>query len=79
MVSDAGRKLGTVDDYSINLESNRVQKLYVRGGMLSSWLGTNLTIDRTQIIDVTPQKITVREATIKSPIMPAEPVPESSS
>jgi sporulation protein YlmC with PRC-barrel domain len=79
VISDAGRKLGTVDDYSINLDTNRVQKLYVRGGILSSWLGTNLAIDRTQIIDITPQKITVREATIKSPLLPSEPIPESPS
>lgn len=79
VVSDIGRKLGTVDDYSINLESNRIQKLYVRGGLLRSWLGTNLIIDRTQIVDVTPQKITVREATIKSPIMQTDPVPETPS
>lgn len=79
VVSDIGRKLGSVDDYSINLETNRIQKLYVRGGLLRSWLGTNLIVDRTQIIDITPQKITVREATIKSPIMQSEPVPETPS
>lgn len=79
VVSDIGRRLGNVDDYSINLDTNRIQKLYVRGGLLRSWLGTNLIIDRTQIIDITPQKITVREATIKSPIMQTDPVPETPS
>ena len=79
VVSDAGRKLGTVEDYSINLENHHVQKLHVRGGVLRSWLGHSHIIDRNQIIDITPQKITVREATVKAPIMQAEPIPETPS
>ena len=79
VVSDAGRKLGQVDDYSINLETACIQKLYVRGSVLRSWLGSNLIIDRTQIVDITPQKITVREATVQSPLLQTDPLPESPS
>jgi sporulation protein YlmC with PRC-barrel domain len=80
VVSDTGRKLGHVEDYSINLETNRIQKLNVRQSILRSWLGTSsLVIDRSQIIEVTPRFITVRDSTIKVPIMQTEPVPETPS
>lgn len=76
VISDAGRRLGNVDDYTINLETNRVQKLHVRQPYLRSWLTPGLLIDRTQIIDITPKQITVRDAAIKAPLMPTQ-VPQS--
>lgn len=79
VVSDTGRKLGHVEDYSINLDTNRVQKLHVRQSLLKAWLGTSLIIDRNQIIDITPKVITVRDATVKAPVMASEPVPETPS
>jgi sporulation protein YlmC with PRC-barrel domain len=75
VVTDASRRLGSVEDYSINLESNRVQKLFVRQSILQAWIGTNLVIDRTQIMDVTPSQIIVRDTTVKNPLIPADPVP----
>lgn len=79
VVSDTGRKLGVVVDFSVNLESNRVQKLHIRQSLLQSWLGTTLIIDRTQIIDVTQKQITVRDSTAKSSALPTDPLPESPS
>jgi sporulation protein YlmC with PRC-barrel domain len=76
VISDTGRKLGNVEDYSVNLETSRIQKLFVRQSLLRAWLGSNLTIDRTQIIDITPKRIIVRDATLKAPIMHPEPMPE---
>ncbi len=65
VVSDMGRSLGRVDDYTINSDSYLVQKLYVRQSLLRSLLGTSLIIDRTQIIDVTAQRVIVRDATAR--------------
>jgi sporulation protein YlmC with PRC-barrel domain len=79
VVSDTGRKLGHVEDYTINLETSRVQKLHVRQSLLRAWLGTTLIIDRSQILDVTPRTITVRDTTLKAPVLAAEPVPETPS
>ena len=76
VISDTGRKLGAVEDFMLNLETARIQKLHVRKSILQAWLGTSLIIDRTQIIDITPQQITVREATLKSRLLQPEPVPE---
>ncbi len=79
VVTDLGRRLGGVEDYTINLESHRLQKLYVKQPIWRSWSGASLIIDRTQIIDVSPHQIVVREATAKAPLLAAEPLPEQPS
>jgi sporulation protein YlmC with PRC-barrel domain len=76
VVSDMGRKLGHVEDYSINLDTSHIQKLYIRPSLFRAWLGGSLTVDRTQIIDVTPHRIVVSDATIKSSVLQPDPVPE---
>ncbi|HUD11726.1 MAG TPA: PRC-barrel domain-containing protein [Candidatus Saccharimonadia bacterium] len=79
VVSDTGRKLGSVEDFTINLESNRVQKLHVRQSLLRSWMGSSLVVDRTQIIDIAPHRIVVRDSTVKATLLRNEPIPESPS
>jgi sporulation protein YlmC with PRC-barrel domain len=74
--ADTGRKLGVVEDYSINLDTARVQKLYVRPSFWHSWVASNLVVDRTQIIDITPDRITVRDATVTDTVLSPDPIPE---
>lgn len=76
VVSDMGRKLGSVEDFTINTETNKVQKLYVKQSIVRSFFGSSLIIDRTQIVDVTPRQIVVREATIKEGIFARDVVPD---
>ena len=76
VIADTGRKLGIVDDYSINLDTSRVQKLYVKPDFWHSWTNSSLVIDRTQIIDITPDKITVRDATVTDTLLSPDPMPE---
>ena len=74
--TEAGQRLGMVEDYSINLETSRIQKLHVRRPFFKSIFGPSLIIDRTQIVDITPERITVRDTTTKSPAIQAESIPE---
>lgn len=74
--SELGARLGTVEDYTINLQTSRIQRLHVRQALWKSWSGAGLDIDRTQIIDVTPERITVRDATIKEPVLAPDTLPE---
>jgi sporulation protein YlmC with PRC-barrel domain len=76
VISDLGRKLGSVEDYTINLDTSRIQKLYVRQSLFRAWLGSSLTIDHSQIVEVTPQRIIVRDVTIRAPAIHPEPMPE---
>lgn len=77
VITDLGRHLGHVEDFTINLDTYRLQKLYVKRPLWRSWLGASLIIDRMQIIDVTTKHFVVRDATLKSPSLATEPVPET--
>lgn len=77
VVTDLGRKLGVIEDYTINLDTMELQKLYIRQSIFRSWLGGSLIIDRSQIVDVTGRQIVVRDTTVVAPILPAEQAPDS--
>lgn len=77
VVTDTGRRLGTVEDFTINIDTGRAQKIYVRPSLWRSWLGSSLIIDRTQIIDVSPRQIVVRDATVQAHSLGTEPVPDN--
>lgn len=70
VVSHMQRPIGKVEDFTINSESLKLQKLYVRQPIWRSWLGASLVIAREQILDVMPKQIVVREATadVKLPV-----------
>ena len=55
------QRLGKVSDYAVDQNSLYVQKLYISQGLLKSITGTNLIIDRNQIVEITDQKIVVQE------------------
>lgn len=65
--SESGQRLGKVEDYTINLKTFMLQKLYVHQSLMKSILFNNLTVDRTQIIDVTDKQFTVKDALAKEP------------
>jgi sporulation protein YlmC with PRC-barrel domain len=76
VVSDMGRRLGNVEDYTINIETNKVQKLYVKQSIVRSFFGSSLIIDRAQIVDVSLKQIVVREATLKAGGLSPDIVPD---
>lgn len=62
VVTDRKRKVGKVGDYAVDMDSMFVQKLYVDQSLLRHLAGGQLSIDRSQIVEITPRKIVVREA-----------------
>lgn len=76
VIADTGRRLGIVEDYSINLDTSRVQHLHVRQPLWRGLFNSNLIIDRTQIIDITPERITVRDSTVTDTVLSPDRVPE---
>lgn len=77
VVTDTGRRLGKVEDFTINTESGRTQKIYVRRSLWRSWIGSSLIIDRNQIIDVARDRIVVRDATVTATSLGPKPVPDN--
>lgn len=55
------RRLGKVNDYSIDVQSFQIQKLYVSQSILKNFTGAALIIDRNQIIEITSKRIIVRD------------------
>lgn len=54
-------KLGKVSDYATEVETMYVQKLYVSQSLVKSFSGGTLSIDRTQIVEITNRKIVVQD------------------
>lgn len=57
----SGDKVGKVTDYAFEGTTMYVQKIYVSQSILKSFTGGNLSIDRTQIHEITPKKIIINE------------------
>lgn len=60
-------KVGKVSDFATETETMFVQKLYVSQSILKSLTGGSLSIDRTQINEITPKKIIINELAKTAP------------
>lgn len=61
VIDESGRKLGKVDNYSLDPTTLYVIKLHVQPSFWQAWGTTEFTIDRTQIIEVTDTEIVVKD------------------
>lgn len=57
----AKQKLGKIDDYATEMSTLYVQKLYVGQSMLRSFTGGSLSVDRTQINEITNRRIIIND------------------
>lgn len=55
------QKVGKVSDYAVEMNSMYIQKIYVSQSILKSFAGGSLSIDRSQINEVTPKRIIINE------------------
>jgi sporulation protein YlmC with PRC-barrel domain len=54
-------KLGKVSDYATEIETMFIQKLYVSQSILKSFTGGNLSVDRSQISEITNRRIIIND------------------
>jgi sporulation protein YlmC with PRC-barrel domain len=54
-------KVGKVSDYAVEIETMYIQKLYVSQSLLKNFAGGSLSIDRTQINEVTDKRIIIND------------------
>ncbi len=64
------QKVGKVSDYAVETETMFVQKIYASQSILKSFTGGSLSIDRTQINEITPKRIIINEV-LKGTQVPA--------
>lgn len=55
------RKVGKVNDYATDTQTMYIQKLYVAQPLLKSLSGGQLSVDRSQIVEITKKKIVIQE------------------
>lgn len=60
-------KVGKVSDYATETGTMFVQKIYVAQSILKNFTGGSLSIDRSQIQEITPRRIIINELMQKSP------------
>lgn len=75
VVTVTKEKLGKVNDYAADNQTLYIQKLYVGQSLLKSLSSGQLSIDRTNIIEITNKKIVVQE--IMRPAKAGLPAPVS--
>lgn len=61
VLTDGKKRLGKVNDYAIEVETMYIQKLYISQSIIKNISGGNLSVDRNQIIEITPRKIVVQD------------------
>lgn len=55
------QKLGKVSDFAVDSQTFYVQKLYVGQSLLKSLSSGQLSVDRTQIVEITNRRIVIKE------------------
>ncbi len=61
------KKVGKVSDYATEIETMFVQKVYVSQSLMRNFTGGALSIDRTQINEITPRRVIINELLNKAP------------
>lgn len=66
VTTESGKRLGKVADFAVETEALIVKKIYVGQSLIKNFSGGTLSIDRTQIIEITDKRIIVEEPTDKA-------------
>ncbi len=64
VVTKSKNTLGKINDYAVNTDNMYIQKLYVSQPIIKSFKGGQLSIDRSQILEITDKKIIVKDPTV---------------
>lgn len=68
VVTTSKEKVGKISDYAVEIETMYIQKLYVEQSLLKSFTGGSLSIDRSQVQEVTDRKIVINDLVKYSPV-----------
>jgi sporulation protein YlmC with PRC-barrel domain len=68
VVTLSKHKVGKVSDYAAETETMYIQKVYVAQSILKSFTGGSLSIDRSQINEVTPKRVIINDLLKKAPV-----------
>jgi uncharacterized protein YrrD len=66
VISESGQNYGKINDYAFETNNSFIQKLYAGQPLVKNLTGGSLSIDRSQIIEVTNKKIIIEDPTEKA-------------
>jgi sporulation protein YlmC with PRC-barrel domain len=55
------QKVGKVSDYAVEIETMFIQKLYVARSLLKSFATGQLSVDRSQVVEITAKRIIIHD------------------
>ena len=61
VVTISKQRVGKVSDYATETETMSIQKIYVAQSILKSFTGGSLSIDRSQVNEITPRRIIIND------------------
>lgn len=61
------QKVGKVSDFATEIETMFIQKIYVSQSILKSFTGGSLSIDRSQVNEITPKRIIINDLLKRAP------------
>ena len=61
-------KVGRVSDYAVEIETMYIQKLYVSQSLIKNFTGGTLSVDRSQIQEVTDKKVIINDLLNRSTV-----------
>jgi sporulation protein YlmC with PRC-barrel domain len=61
VITTSKHRIGKVSDYATEVSTMYVQKLYASQSVFKSFAGGSLSIDRTQIVEITDTRIVINE------------------
>ena len=68
VITTSKERVGKVSDYAADTETMFIQKLYVAQSIVKSFTGGSLSIDRTQINEITPSRIIINDLLKNAPV-----------
>jgi sporulation protein YlmC with PRC-barrel domain len=74
VVTTNKEKIGKVSDFAADGDTMFIQKIYVAQSIIKSFTGGSLSIDRSQIQEVTPRRIIITDLMKKAPAAATAPV-----
>jgi len=67
VVTVSKNKVGKVSDYAAEVETMFIQKIYVSQSIMKSFTGGSLSIDRSQVQEITPRRIVINDLMKNAP------------
>lgn len=73
VVTESKNKLGKVNDFATEVETMYIQKIYIGQPLRKTLMGGSLSVDRSQIIEITNRRIIISDLLQATPARAAVP------